>query len=117
MQTKTCPKTCSLKTAKFDGITRENFIEQDTSSTSTAANKVTKPKKENTFKISLQSLGKFSETAKTLSEVQDPIAKESINNSVNCSCSAQIQQTLFVQLTISPQTTPNLEIQSLLKVK
>ena len=59
---------CSLKTAKFAGIIHKNFIEQDTSTTQTLLNNITKinvsvdtqdlPKKEDTVKISLQSPGK-----------------------------------------------------------
>ena len=88
---------CSLKTAKFARIIHKNFIEQDTSTTQTSLNNITKidvsvdtqdlPKKEDTVKISLQSAGKVLETEKTLSKVQDPIKKESTNNSANCNAS------------------------------
>ena len=75
-------------------------------------------KKEDTVKISLQSPGKVLETAKALSEIQDPITKESTHNSVNCSTSALQYTADFIRkIDNTPQTTPNLEIQSLLKEK
>ena len=70
---------CSLKAAKSAEITHKNLIEQDTSSTQTSTNNITKidvsvdtqdlAKGGDTVKISLQSPGKVLETSKALSEV------------------------------------------------
>ena len=97
---------CSLKIAKFAGITHKNFTEHDTSSNQTSTNNTTKidvsvdtqdlAKKGDTVKISLQSPGKVLETAKALSEVQDSTTTESTNNSVNCSASAAHDRANFI---------------------
>ena len=100
---------CSLKTAKFAGIIHKNFIEQDTTSTTqTSLNSITKIdvsvdtqdllKKEDTVKISLQSPGKVSETEKALSKAQDPITKESTNNSANCNASTAQDAVDFIRI-------------------
>ena len=63
---------CSLKTAKFAGMTHKNFIKQDTSSTQVLADNIDASvdtpavaKKRDTVTISLQSPGKVLEATKT----------------------------------------------------
>ena len=98
---------CSLKTAKFAGIIHKNFIEQDTSTTQTSLNNITKidvsvdtqdlPKKEDTVKIPSvprKGLG----DRKALSKVQDPITKESTNNSANCNASTAQDAVDFIRI-------------------
>ena len=73
-------------------------------------------KKEDTVKISLQSPGKVFETAKALSEIQDPITKESTHNSVNCSTSA-LQYTADFTRKIDNITTNNSKPRNSITIK
>ena len=89
-------------------VRQKIFIEQDTSSTQTSTDNITKTdisvdtkdlaKKGDTNNISLQSPGNVLETTKTSSEVWDPITKESTNNPVNCSASAAQDATNFIRI-------------------
>ena len=73
-------------------------------------------KKEDTVKISLQSPGKALETAKALSEIQDPITKESTKNSVNCSASG-LQHAAGLILKIDNITTNNFKPRNPITIK
>ena len=107
-------------------MTHENYIQQDTSSTQISTNNITKidvsvdtqdlAKKGDTVEISLQSAGKVLERAKASSEVQDPITKESTNNSGNCSTSATKDTGDFVRI-VDNITTNNSKSRNSVTIK